>query len=114
MMAVANPENIKQTFGGFQSVPRPYAGNGGFEISMWDNNGSWHTPWFKEEYEPNYYEEDKYYNLIIDIPKNLSAQIGSGSLVIQLEVDTREEEDWQVDLIGLDRRRNRWVDIWTY
>ena len=98
MMAVANTENIKQTFGGFQSVPRPYAGNGGFEISVWDNNGSWHTPWFKEEYEPNYYEEDKYYNLIIDIPKNLSAQIGSGSLVIQLEVDTREKEGWQEEV----------------
>ena len=98
MVAVANQENMKQIFGGFLSVPRPYAGNIGFDIRMWDNNGSWHTPWFGEEQEPNYYEEDKFYNLVIDIHNNLSAQIGSGSLVIQLEVDTREEEGWQEDV----------------
>ena len=95
MLAVANPENMKQTLEGFQSVPRPDVLNRGFEVRMWDNNGSWHTPWFGEEYETNYYKEDKFYNLIIDIPKDLSAQIGLGSLVIQMEVDTREKEGWQ-------------------
>ena len=98
MVAVANQENMIQTLRGFLSVPRPYAGKRGFEIRMWDHNGSWHTPWFGEEHDPNYYEEDKYYNLVIDIPKNLSVQIGSGSLVIQLEVDTREEEGWQEEV----------------
>ena len=98
LVAVANLENMKQTLKGFQSVPTPYAGNRGFEISLWDNNGSWNTPGFGEEYETKKYEEDKYYNLFIDIPKNLFAQIGGGTLVIQLEVDTREEEGWQEEV----------------
>ena len=84
---------------------------------MWDNNGSWHTPWFGEEHDQNYYEEDKYYNLKIDIPIDLSSQIGSGSLVIQLEVDTREEEGWQEEVsfwegakYKLYTERKTWVD----
>ena len=61
---------------------------------MWNNNGSWHTPWLGEEHETIYYEDDKYYSLFIEIPKDLKMQIGLGSLVIKLQVDTRVEEGW--------------------
>ena len=59
MVAVANSENMKQIHDGFQSVPRSFAGDGRFEVRMWNNNGTWHTPWFKDEFEKKYYEEDK-------------------------------------------------------
>ena len=85
MVAVANPENMKQIFEGFQSVPRSDPGDRGFEVRMWSNNGSWHTPWFGEEHETNYYKKDKYYNLLIEMPKDLKVQIGLGSLVIQVD-----------------------------
>ena len=98
MVAAANSENIKQTFDGFQSVPISYAGNRGFEIRMWNNNGTWHTPGFGEEQEKSYYDEDKYYRLVLELPKDFYEKIGSGTLVIQLEVDTREEEDWQEEV----------------
>ena len=65
MMAVANPEKMKQTYEGSQSVPRTDIGNRGFEVRMWNINGSWHTPWFGEEQQTNYYKEDKYYTLLI-------------------------------------------------
>ena len=48
MVTVVNPENIKQTIDGFQLVPRPIAENRGFEVLMWNNNGTWHTPWYGE------------------------------------------------------------------
>ena len=95
MVAVANVENIKQTIEGFQSVPRPYAGYRGFEVRMWNNNGTWHTPWFGEEYAKIYYEEDRQYLVTLQIPLNLAEQVNGGSLMVQLEVDTREEEGWQ-------------------
>ena len=95
LMAVANSENIKQTFDGFQSVPRPDAANRGFDIKMWNNNGTWHTPWFGEEHDATYYEKDQYYNILLELP----TQVGSESLKIQLEVNTREEKGWQEEVM---------------
>ena len=98
MVAVANPENMKQTVEGFQSVPRSFAGDKGFEIRMWNTNGTWHTPLFGEKYDTSYYEEDRQYLVSLQIPLNLTEQLNGGSLVVQLEVDTREEEGWQEEV----------------
>ena len=65
---------------------------------MWNNNGTWHTPWFGEEHDKSYYEENMQYLVSLQIPLNLSEQLNGGSLVIQLEVDTREEEGWQEEV----------------
>ena len=97
--AVVNKENLRKTFLGFQSVPEMFAENHGFEIRMWDNIGTWHTPGFREEYDQRYYEDDKYFNIILELPNNLPEQISSGSLIINLEVDIREEEGWQEDIV---------------
>ena len=92
MIAAANQENLRQTFEGHQSVPRPYAGSKGFEVRMWNNNGTWHTPWFGEEYGNGFSEEDKSYKVVIDIPESLTELIGNGFLMIQLDVETKENE----------------------
>ena len=44
MLAATNPPNIINTFRGFHSVPKPM-GERGFEINMWNKNGSVQTPW---------------------------------------------------------------------
>ena len=97
--AAANTENLRQTFEGFQSVPRSFGGNKGFEIRMWNVNETWHTPWFHKNQEESYYEEDTFYNLVLDVPDDIQEQVGIGSLVIQLEVDTREEEGWEEEVV---------------
>ena len=79
MVAVANPENMNLTFQGFQSVPRPYAGTRGFEVRMWSNNGTWHTPGFEEDYDRIYYEEDKHYNLVLEVLKDFPDHLGTGT-----------------------------------
>ena len=95
MLASANPDNIKKMFDGFQSIPKPYGGSG-FEIQMWDTNGTIETPWFRQPYDENYYKTDKHHHMVLEFPEDLAEQIGSGLLVIEIEVDTRqaEEEGW--------------------
>ena len=99
MVAVANPENLKQTLLGLQSIPISYGGERGFEITLSNNNGTWHTPWLGEEFQKNYYKENKYYNLILEFPQEFPDPMEGGSLVIQLEMDTRYEEGWQEEVV---------------
>ena len=117
VVAVTNHENLIQIYNGVQSFPKEYLGGTGFVIRMWNNTGTWHTPGFHEEYNPSYYTGDKHHHVAIDFPKNLRDEMGSGFLVIQLEVDTREEEGWQeyveytaqrTKLYGEERDRTYW------
>ena len=117
MVATTNPENIKQTFLGFHSVPRSYGEKKGFEVRMWSNNGSWHTPWFREGYDKNYYEEDKFYTAVLNFPSDLGSHIGGGSLVIKLEVNMREEDGlqeevsyWEGSKYKLYTEKKTWAD----
>ena len=88
MLAAANPENIGKMFDGFQSIPKPYCGSG-FEILMWDNNGTIETPWFGQTFDETYYKTDKHHHYVLEFPEDLAEQIGSGRLVVEIEVDTR-------------------------
>ena len=97
MLATANQANLRQMYEGFQSTPKPDP-EGGFKVRMWNNNGTFETPWYWGEYNKAYYKEDKQYRVILDLPKDIGQQVGSGSLVIQLEVDTREEEGWKEEV----------------
>ena len=38
--------------------------------------------------------EDKNLHVVLEFPENLKEQVGKGSLMVQLEVNTREEEGW--------------------
>ena len=97
MVAAANPENIMNIFQGYHDFPRPYLQNG-LEAFAWKNNGSLETPYFKGNYNPIQYTEERNHHLVLRIPKDIGQQMGNGSLVIQLEVDTREEEGWMEEV----------------
>ena len=98
MLALINPSNIRQVYKGFQSVPKVYQ-DSGLEIKMWNLNGSWHTPWYREEFKSGYYNTDRIYQIILLFPEDLNTQIGSRSLVIRMEVDIREEEGWVEEVV---------------
>ena len=97
LLATANPENLRIMYEGFQSTPKP-AEVTGFEVKMWNNSGTQKTPWFGEKYREEYYKEDKYHRVVLELPNNIDRMVGSGSLEIQLEVDTRDEEGWKEEV----------------
>ena len=95
MISMANTENMKKMYEGHQSIPKA-SGRKGFDIFKWENSGSFETPGFKEEFNPNHFIDDKNYHMILQFPANIQEHVGSGSLVVLLEVDTRgEDEGWQ-------------------
>ena len=98
MLAFINPTNIRQVYEGFQSVPKVYQ-DAGLEIQMWNLSGSWHTPWYGEEFIKGYYNTDRIYQIILLFPEDLEMQIGSKSLVVRVEVDLREEEGWVEEVV---------------
>ena len=104
MLATINTINLKQVYEGFQSTPMPNL-EAGLEMTMWNNNGTLQTPDFGEEYDEDYYKEDKKYSVTIEFPKGMAQQMSSSLLVIKLEVDTGEEEGWQeeVSITGVPR-----------
>ena len=94
MLSFANKKNLPQMLKGYHSTPKPY-GTNGFEIIMWDNSGTYQTPWFGENFQEDYYKLGHNHHIVLEFPENLPALVGEGSLVIDLEVDTREEgEGW--------------------
>ena len=56
MLSFANEKNLKQMLKGYQSTPKPY-GTNGFEVIMWDNSGSFQTPWFGGSFQEDYYRK---------------------------------------------------------
>ena len=50
-------------------------------------------------YNKDVYSKDINYHVVLKFHKNLAALVGEGSLVIDLEVDAREEEGWQEEVV---------------
>ena len=90
MLATANPSNLKDIYKGFQSSPLP-GEEGGLEIRMWKHQGSLETPGFRGNYSEGYYKENKIQKMILEFPEGMDRIVGSGSLIIQVDVDTREK-----------------------
>ena len=53
MLASANPDNLDQIYKGFISVPTPYR-DAGFEVVMWNSQGSLETPWYGGNFRGDY------------------------------------------------------------
>ena len=107
MLFAANSDNLKQVFSGYHSVPKPY-GKDGFKISAWDSNGSLESARFGQEYRKEDYQTNKEIRFVLDHPSGfeLGSLLGSkGSLVIDLEVDTRQVEGWQEEVSFLEGPR---------
>ena len=94
MLALSNKGNVDQVFQGLHSLPTPYNDGSGLKIKMWDAKGTITTPWFGGDFVEIYHQEDREFSMVLELPKDIKDQIGSGSLVIDLEVDTREEIGW--------------------
>ena len=94
MLATSNIGNMDQVYQGFQSLPTPSNHANGFEIKMWNINGTITTPWYQEAFMEEYYKEDRDFHMVLELPFDIKDQVGSGSLVIELDIDMREEEGW--------------------
>ena len=98
MSATAHMGNMDQVLQGFHSLPRPYNKENGLEIKMWNLNGTITTPWFGEDFVEEYYKEDREFHIVLELPGDIKDQVGNGSLIIELEVDTRVETGWIEDV----------------
>ena len=94
MVASVNPENVELLAQGFVSIPKPYVADG-LEVLVSTLNGTIETPWFGKSFERSYFLKDRHHHVVLEFPKNMASRLGEGSLVIDLEVDTRVEEGWQ-------------------
>ena len=45
-----------------------------------------------------YYKEGRDFHLVLELPDDIKDLVGSGSLIIEMEVDIREKEGWQEQL----------------
>ena len=94
MLATANPENLKQMYYGLQSVPEIHQEPGlKIEMLAWENRGFVQTPYFQEDYTEDYLSQNQNHHYILRLPflkRRLWEMSNNASLVIQLEVDTRE------------------------
>ena len=103
LMAVSD---IKQIFEGFQKYSN-FSVTMGMEMSVWNNNGTVQTPWYGKDFSDDYFKENKQHKVMLNFPENLADQVGGGSLVIQLEVDTRQEEGWQEQVTYWEGKRTQ-------
>ena len=94
MVATANKDNLNDIFEGYQSIPEPYIGNSGFRTEAWRGNGSWHTPWYKEDLQSKYYTEDRIHHFVLNFT-NIAEEVGEGSLVVKVDVDIRNKKGWE-------------------
>ena len=92
MLEVTNPANLEKLYKGYQSFPSKY--EDGFEIKVGGIEGSIKSPRFEESYQENDFKVDKSIHIILDLQPNIQ-NAGTGVLVVELEVDTREEKGWE-------------------
>ena len=107
MFIAANSENLKQVFSGYHSVPKPY-GKEGFSTSAWDSNGSLESARFGQEYRKEDYQASREVRFVLDHPTGfeLISLLGTkGSLVVDLEVDTRQVDGWNEEVSFLEGPR---------
>ena len=116
MLATLHMENLDQVLQGFHSVPTRYNDANGLKTEMWNLNGTITTPWFRGNFVEEYYREDKDFLVVLRLPGDIRDQVGTGSLVIKLEVDTREEPGWVEDVTSyiLHTTEKTWFEAETY
>merc|ERR1712218_102342 len=98
MLATLHMENTDQVLRGFHSVPTPYNDVNDLKTEMWNLNGTITTPWFGGDFVEEYYKEDREFHIVLELPGDIEDQVGNGSPIFELEVDTREETGWIEDV----------------
>ena len=56
------------------------------------------TPYMEKEFDMTYYQADHSYQASLLFPESLVEKLAGGLLVVELEVDTREEEGWNEEV----------------
>ena len=113
MLPLSNMGNIDQFLQGFHSLPMLFNSNNGMvHIKMWNLNGTITTPWFGESHVEEYYKEDREYHTVLEVPENIQDLVGSSSLIVKLEVDTRKDIQWPESTImyTLHRTEKSWEE----
>ena len=101
MLQAANPEYLEDMLQGYQSVPQPFQTNSMLETFLSKPNGTYQTAGYGGELEENFYKRDKMDHYVLEFPDGLAELLGNDSLLmIELEVDTREEEGWLEEVIA--------------
>ena len=55
LLATPTSGDLIQLYQGFQSLPKPYNFGKGFEVKIWNTNGTIATPFYGEEFVREYY-----------------------------------------------------------
>ena len=97
-LATPSSGDMDLVYQGFQSLPKPLNNGKSFQVKIWNTNGTISTPFYGKEFVEEYYKEDRDISAVLDIPINIKDQVGSGSLILDLEIYTRKEESWEEQL----------------
>ena len=103
-----NHENLANIFSGYQTIPKTI-GNV-TTTTFFSINGTYHTPGFGGETRKSFFESDQQHLVKLELPKDVRELMGSGSLVIDLEVDTRVVLGWN-ETVWI---RNDTAEVFTY
>ena len=113
MLATSNPENMIQLYHGFHSLPKPYNHANGLEIKMWNQNGTFTTPWNEDDYlVEEYCKEERNFHAVLELPHNIRDQVGSGTLHIELDIHTKEEREW-IEKVSMYTFHGEYTNDWT-
>ena len=83
-------------FMNYQSVPLQ-DGDDGFKVKVNGLNGTIQSPRFREEYVENDYKADRTFHVELDLSV-IEKTIRKDTLVIELEIDTRQAEGWKEEV----------------
>ena len=62
---------------------------------------AWFWNEFGDDFGEDFFKEDREFHIVLEFPEDIKEQIGSGSLIIELEVNTRAETGW-IENISVD------------
>ena len=112
MSATSHMGNLDQVLQGFHSLPKHYNNANGLKIKMRNLRGKITTPWFEKGYVEEFFLWDRDILMVLELPDSIKDQVGGGSLIINLEVNTREEVGWmeEVSTFTLHTTEKNWSE----
>ena len=78
------------------------------EIKTSDVGKTIQTPGFHSLFDNDFYKDDRYYRCSLHFPEDLAEQVGTGSLVIEIDIDIRE-----INIMGKKRGKICILDKWS-
>ena len=113
MLATSSPENMIQLYQGYHSLPKPYNHGSGLEIKMWNLNGTFTAPWNEQDYlVEEYCKEERNFHLVLELPRNIRDQVGSGALHIDLNTYNKEDREW-IEKVSMYTFHRQFTNNWT-